>query len=242
MKTKSIWGTSPTRLYKFREILRSKFGNNAKICVVGASDGKFVLPLLRSGFAVTAYELDEIAVFGGEKDFPVERDFVQPMKYIPNPARNPIYQKIATEKRKILGLKKRVEAESLEHLLTIRIENFYKNPPIETYNGVFTSCSIPYPCNFDIPVAKIISALKNSVAMSGYLYMDYMLPLEDCHTWRPEHYLRRGEIKKYLSDADWEILYLYEMHKPVFEAAHVDRPEDHFHRFGYVLAEHKATF
>lgn len=240
MKTKSAWGNPPSRLYKFREILLSKFGKNARVCIIGASDGKFVLPFLRSGLLVTAYELDEVAVYGGEKDFPVKRDFIEPLKYIPNPDRNPIYQKIPSEKRKIPGLKKRVEAEGLEHLLTIKMENFYKNPPQENYEGVFTSCSIPYPCNFDIPVSEIMNALKNSVSKSGYLYMDYMLPLEDCHTWRPQHYLRRGTVKNYFDDTDWEIVSLYEMNKPIFEAAHVDRPEDHFHRFGYVLAEHKS--
>ena len=210
MKTKSIWGEPPPRLYRFRKILHAKFGNSGKVCIVGASDGKFVMPFLRSGFAVIAYELDEVAVFGGEKDFPLKRDFVPLKKYISNPARNPIYQRIPSEKRKILGLKNRASIESLDHLLTIRMENFYKNPPSETYDAVFTSCSIPYPCNFDIPVSEIISALKNSVSTGGYLYMDYMLPLEDCHTWRPEHYLRRGEMKKYLQDDGWKIVHLYE--------------------------------
>lgn len=241
MRTKSIWGNPPSRLYRFREILREKFGNSAKICIVGASDGKFVLPFLRAGLEVTAYELDEVAAFGGEKSFPLERVFVQRLEYIPNPYRNPKYQNVPAEKREILGLKRRVAMEGLEHLLTIRMENFYRNPPSETYAGVFTSCSIPYPCNFDIPVPNIISALKNSVSAGGYLYMDYMMPLEDHHNWRPKHYLRRGEMKKFFEDDDWKIIHVHEMSKPVFEVAHVDRPEDHFHRFGYILAEHRAT-
>ena len=68
--------------------------------------------------------------------------------------------------------------------------------------------------------------------------MDYMMPLEDCHSWRPEHYIRKGKMNEFFLGDDWKVLHLYEMAKPVFEAAHVDRPEDHFHRFGYVLAEH----
>lgn len=57
--------------------------------------------------------------------------------------------------------------EKLEHLLTIRMKNFYKDPPSETYEAVFTSCSIPYPCK------------------------------------RPEHYLRKGDAKKYFGSEDW---------------------------------------
>lgn len=43
------------------------------ICIIGGSDGKFVLPFLRGGFSVTVYEIDETAVYGGEKEFPIER-------------------------------------------------------------------------------------------------------------------------------------------------------------------------
>ena len=140
--------------------------------------------------------------------------------------------------RHIQGLKLRAELEQSDHLLTIKMKNFYREPPAETYEAVFTSCSIPYPCNFDIPVSDIMGALMSSVSKGGYLCMDYMLPLEDCHNWRPEHYLRRGVVKKYLLKADWKIIHLREMSEPIFEAAHADRPNDHFHRFGYVLAEH----
>lgn len=238
MKTKSVWGSSPSRIYKFKNLIQSKFGNRASICIVGASDGKFVMPFLRSGFSVTAYEIDETAIYGGKKIFPIDRQYVKTKKYVHNSDRNPEYQKVPCEERNILGLKKRAEIEGLDGLLVIKQENFYKSPPSAEFDAVFTSCSIPYPCNFDIPVADIFNTLQKSVSEDGYLYMDYMMPLEDCHSWRPEHYLRKGDAKKYLYKEDWRILHLYEMTKPVFEAAHVDRPEDHFHRFGYVLAEH----
>lgn len=237
MRTKSIWGNPPSRLYRFKRMLQAKFGTDGKVCVVGASDGKFVFPFLRSGFAVTAYEVDDIAVFGGEKEFPIARKDIPVQKYVPNPNHNPIYQKVPSEMRHIQGLKLRAELEHLDQRLTIRIKNFYKDPPSEKYEAIFTSCSIPYECNFDIPVADIMRALMDTVSKGGYLYMDYMLPLEDCHEWRPEHYLRRGTVKKYLSNGDWKVIHLQEMSKPIFEAAHADRPNDHFHRFGYVLAE-----
>ena len=238
MKTKSVWGDSPSRLYRFRDLLMDRFENNASVCIVGACDGKFVMPFLRSGFSVTAYELDKVAIYGGKKEFPVDRQHIPVIEYVHNPDRNPNYKKLPSEEREILGLKKRAEAEGLSDLLTIVEENFYKNPPTEKFNAVFTSCSIPYPCNFDVPIAEIFNILQESVSEEGYLYMDYMMPLEECHSWRPEHYLRKGDAKKYLDKDGWKIVHIYEMNKPVFEAAHVDRPEDHFHRFGYVLAEH----
>ena len=237
MKTTGIWGAAPTRLYKFKKLLQTKFGNNAEICVVGASDGKFVFPFLRSGMKVTAYEIDSTAVHGGEKEFPIAQKIIKKEEYVPNPDRNPIYKKVPSELRHIQGLKKRAEIEELSALLTIREENFYKQPPEESYEGVFTSCSIPYQCNFDIPFVQIINSLKKAVKVGGYLYMDYMLPLEDCHSWRPEHYIRRGTLKNYFKEDEWKIIHWREQKNPVFEAAHVDRPENHFHRFGYILIE-----
>ncbi len=238
MKTKSMWGDPPSRLYKFKRLVKSRFGKKAVICVIGASDGKFVLPFLRDGFTVTAYELDETAIYGGRKEFPINRSHIPRLNYAKNPNRNPEYQKVPSEMRDIIGLKKRAELEGYAEQLTIRIENFYKAPPTALFDGVFTSCSIPYPCNYDIPVIDIVHQLMSSVSDGGYLYMDYMMPLEDCHSWRPEHYIRKGKIREYFDCSGWRILHLYEMTKPVFEAAHVDRPEDHFHRFGYILAEH----
>ena len=237
MRTKSIWGKSPSRIYGFKGLIEEQFGNNATVCIVGACDGKFVMPFLRSGMTVTAYELDKVAIYGGQKEFPVLRGHIQKVEYVHNPYRNPIYKKIPSEYRKIVGLKKRAELEGVNDLLTIVEDNFYKNPPSHQYNAVFTSCSIPYPCNFDIPVSEIFNSLLSSVCKGGYLYMDYMMPLEDCHEWRPAHYLRRGDAHKYIDKADWKIIHIYEMSRPIFEAAHVDRPEDHFHRFGYVLAK-----
>lgn len=237
MRTKSAWGTPPTRLYKFRNIINTKFGNDASVCIIGASDGKFVMPFLRCGMKVVAYDLDDIAINGGMKEFPIEREEIIETEYIHNPDRNPIYVKVPSEEREILGLKRRVELEKLTDNLSVVMDNFYKNPPTKTFDAVFTSCSIPYPCNFDMPISHIIDVIQKSVAPGGYVYMDYMMPLEDCHTWRPEHYLRRGEMEKFFDSEEWRIICLHEMKNPIFEAAHVDRPEDHFHRFGYILAE-----
>ncbi len=62
------------------------------------------------------------------------------------------------------------------------------------------------------------------------------MPLEDSHTWKSETFFRSGEIRGFFRD-NWEICHIYEMKKPIFELAHIDRSEDHFHRFGYILAK-----
>lgn len=238
MKTRSCWSDPPSRLYRFIRTIKPEFPHSARVCVIGASDGKFVLPFLRNGFHVTAYEIDDIALFGGTKEFPIfrERGSIIKQVYVESLEKQ-VYHKIPTIEDKIDGLIARSKAEGLQKGLQIRKENFYKLPPQEKFDVVFTSCSIPYECNLDVPIKDIMATLLDSVVVGGYLYMDYMMPLEDRHSWKPEHYFRTGEMKNYFVKEKWDIIHLREMTRPIFEAAHVDRPEDHFHRFGYVMAK-----
>ena len=122
-------------------------------------------------------------------------------------------------------------------MITIIKDDFYRSCHANcVYDALFTSCSIQYKSNRDIPIANIIETIKSSIKPGGFLYMDYMMPLEDSHEWKSEHFFRTGQIKSFF-DKEWQIIHLYEMKSPVFEAAHVDRPEDHFHRFGYILVQ-----
>ena len=41
MKTKSIWGNPPKRLYKLMKIAEKSFGIRYTACIVGCSDGKW---------------------------------------------------------------------------------------------------------------------------------------------------------------------------------------------------------
>ena len=232
MYTHSYWGKPPTRIYEFIK----KCDRNISVCVVGASDGKFVLPFLRKGFKVTAIDIDETAMFGGKKTIPKKRNQITALEYTKT-SKKPIYTSLPTETVHIDGLIKRVQKEKLEKNFCYILGDYYRNPIEQQFDVVFTSCSIQYKSNRDIPVFELISTLQNNVKVNGYLYMDYMMPLEDTHDWKCEHFLRTGQIKKYFTNNNWKICYVKEMKKPIFEAAHIDRPEDHFHRFGYILAK-----
>ena len=72
MKTKSIWGQTPSRLYRLIKLADEKFKNeNWTACIVGCSDGKFLIPFARAHHKVLGYDIDTIDLFGGEKDFPI---------------------------------------------------------------------------------------------------------------------------------------------------------------------------
>ena len=235
MKTKSLWGTPPTRLYKFIDIVNKRPENMRHVCVIGASDGKFVLPMLRKGLNVTAIEIDSIAINGGEKTVPLHRNNV--IKFDYDKINGEIdFPELPSKKIWVTGLLDRVRKEYLEQKFELLEMDFYHNTSCNVYDAVFTSCSMQYKGNRDIPLKEALQRLQDSVKPGGLLYMDYMMPLEDAHEWKSELFLRTGQIKTFFQ-LGWNIIHIKESRKPVFEAAHVDRPSDHFHRFGYILAE-----
>ncbi len=233
MKTKSIWGNPPTRIYKLINLAKKECGSNCTACIVGCSDGKFLLPFARERIKVTGYDIDPIDLYGGIKEFPIRPgnpkyeyspDFVSP-KYELQPI-------------DVLGVIKRVEIEGLQKYANIEERNFYKNPPKEKFDVVFTSCSLHYTINNIFTLKEKVELLKNIVKKGGILYIDYMMALDeqDYEKYPDYKFFRNGEALKYL-DEDWEIISYYEQKKPVFEAGHVVTTEDHFHRFGYLMAK-----
>jgi hypothetical protein len=237
--TQSVWGEPPERFYKWVQQVESSCSGKLEICVVGCADGKFVLPFARRGHRVTAIDLDIIALEGGQKRFPVQRQIVDPIPYVSIEESRAIPLLPSTE-RAILGLRQRLIAENLTNTVVIKYCDFYREPIAETFQLVFTSCSIQYKTNRDISPFDMIDSLCRRVTIGGYLAMEYMLPLEDSHHWKAPHFLRSGQVEKMFDHNRWDIKELHEDKSPVFEEAHVDRPQDHFHRFGYVLAEKRC--
>jgi hypothetical protein len=232
MKTKSNWGSPPKRLYRVIKYIIKQ--GKRSICVIGCSDGKFVLPFLRKGFHVTAIDIDKIALFGGEKEIPIKKEFIEKYNYNPK-SQKQLLIKIPSKKVIIDGLHERAQRENLTDYLKILEMDFYRNAMLEEFDCVFTSCSIQYKINDDLSLDHIMKKLKNHVKKDGYICMDYMMPLADSDSHKSELYFRTGVIRKYFN-RDWQIISNREMKKPVFEKAHIDRPFDHFHRFGYILA------
>lgn len=235
MITKSAWGSPPKRIYQFISMVEKNIGLQATVCVVGCSDGKFVMPFLRKGHLVTGIDFDKVALYGGNKIVPIKRNHVNVAKYIPSNKKNK-YESLPVLNIKIDGLLTRAQKEGIADNLGIIETDFYRNNIKGTFDVVFTSCSIQYKSNRDIPINEMMNQLKGHVSKGGYLYMDYMMPLEDKHDWKSQHFFRTGQIIKYF-DKCWRIIYKREMGQPIFEVAHIDRPEDHFHRFGYILAQ-----
>jgi len=63
----SIWGKPNRSFYRFLAMIET-VGLPKTLCVLGCSDGKFVIPAARKGFSVLALDIDTIALYGGEID------------------------------------------------------------------------------------------------------------------------------------------------------------------------------
>lgn len=232
MKTKSIWGTPPKRLYNLIKIAEKNCGKNFQACIVGCSDGKFLMPFARKEIKVTGYDIDDIALYGGVKAFPIV-DKKRIYKY----SKNFVSKNYKLEKKRVYGITERLEKENLNKYANIEKRDFYKNVPKERYDVVFTSCSLHYSVNSNFTLEDKTKKLQSIVAKNGYLYMDYMMAIDekDYENYPDYKFYRKNEILKYF-DENWEIISFKENHNPTFEGAHVDCTRDHFHRFGYLLA------
>jgi hypothetical protein len=233
MRTKSIWGNPPTRLYKLIQIAEKDFGKNFTACIVGCSDGKFLMPFARKEIKVTGYDIDDIALYGGIKSFPIIKEKIK-YPY----SKNFKSKEFPLEDKKVLGVTERLEIEKIDKFATIEKRDFYKNVPNKKYDVVFTSCSLHYTVNKGFTLEEKTKKLQQIVNKNGYLYIDYMMAIDesDYDLYPSEKFYRKGEIKNYFDDS-WEIISYRENNNPSFEGAHVDCVKDHFHRFGYILAK-----
>lgn len=235
MKTKSIWGNPPTRLYKLINLAKKEWDKDFTACIVGCSDGKFLMPFAREHIKVTGYDIDEVALYGGYKEFPIIKEKI---KYPYSP--NFVSKTFDLETKKVLGVTERIKIENLTDFARVEKRDFYRITPDEKFNLVFTSCSLHYSANQDFTLEEKTKKLQKIVLPNGYLYIDYMMAIDenDYEKYSPLKFYRKKEILNYFDDS-WEILSFKENNIPSFEAAHVDCVVDHFHRFGYILAKRR---
>lgn len=208
MPALSHWAHTKT----FFPLLVSELERRDKVgraLIIGASDGKFVLPLAAKGWHVTALEIDPIALFGGSVEFPKGTAINSP------------------------GLFERVREHSLDANVQIVQDDFYEYVTKNTFDVVFTSCSWHYSRNHHRPVREYILKMQDCVAPEGLFCAEFMMPVEPRH-FGSEHYMTQGQIRRYFGTT-WNILEeFYTM--PFLERAHVGNLSDHVHQMGFFMA------
>ncbi|HEV7899253.1 MAG TPA: class I SAM-dependent methyltransferase [Planosporangium sp.] len=206
--TSSVWQDTRTFFPLFLDILSGRKVESA--CVVGASDGKFVLPLARRGIRVLAVERDPLALNGGQVTLPGQMGSTMP------------------------GLRQRLAAEGPSSLVEIVENNLLDMAaPAQPVDAIWTSCSWHYSVNRSRPLADFIMAM---IALcrphGGLLGAEYMMPVEPRHL-SVDHYPEQGEVRRFFRGwrIDWETYTV-----PFLEAPHVEQLTEHVHRMGLIIA------
>lgn len=214
MQTRSLWEHTLTFFPQFLATLREHTSADATVTVIGASDGKFVLPLAAAGYRVVAIERDPAAIYGGEADLPGGTR-----------ARTP-------------GLTDRLKQENLQDRVEI-IEGDLLDAPFTGSAGdaVWTSCSWHYSANHHRPLIDFVTRMQDTVRAGGLFGAEFMMPHERRHQLI-EHYTSPEKLSRHF-DSDWNVLLTLRTSE-FTERPHVGRLEDHTHRMGVLLAARTA--
>jgi SAM-dependent methyltransferase len=206
--TRSVWQNTRTYFPLFLDLLTSR--QLRTVCVVGASDGKFVLPLARRGIQVAAIERDPLAVNGGPVTLPGQTRGHMP------------------------GLRKRLADEGVSSFVdVVEADLFDAGWRADPFDAVWTSCSWHYSVNHTRPLAAFITTMTDLCRPhGGLLGAEYMMPVEPRHLGI-EHYPEQGEVRQFFQGwtIDWETYTA-----PFLEAPHVEQLIEHVHRMGLIIA------
>ncbi|WP_280339743.1 class I SAM-dependent methyltransferase [Nocardia neocaledoniensis] len=217
MQTDSLWEQTLTFFPQFLRELNHRCPPGATVTVVGASDGKFVLPLAAAGYTVIAVENDPRALYGGEVLLPGSG-----LAYAPS-------------------LAERVAAAGLTSRVQIKPHDFLNAELSELQaHAVWTSCSWHYSANHHRPLSEFIGRMKDLLAPSGLLGAEFMMPVED-HHYLIEHYTTPDKLFRYFPSDAWEV-FLTLSTNPFIERPHVGQLHDHTHRMGVLFAAKSEHF
>ncbi|MGW3556598.1 class I SAM-dependent methyltransferase [Streptomyces sp. NPDC000963] len=214
MRTQSLWEHTLTFFPQFLAALREHVSPDATVAVIGASDGKFVLPLAAAGHRVVAVERDPFALRGGEVDLPGD-----------GRARAP-------------GLMDRLESEGLRSRVQVIEADFLSAAlPGASCDAVWTSCSWHYSANHHSPLADFVGRMQSLVREGGLFGAEFMMPVEERHA-SVEHYTSPERLARHFGD-DWNIRLTLRTNR-FTERPHIGRPHDHTHRMGLFIAARAA--
>lgn len=215
MKTSSLWGQPQSRYYSYlRRIEPPDAGGRRSLAVVGCADGKYVLPAARRGFDVWAVDVDDVAINGGTKHDDAGETHMP-------------------------GLVSRLEAEGLTDRVDVTCGDFMTTRPARRFDGVFTSGALQYSFNKEHLLADMVEQVLNLARVGGYVYFDYMLPMEEKYRGRQNCPEREWWSGHFAGRTDVDVLY-HRVLPPVMDKAHVEYPVDHYHQWGHLLVRRAA--
>jgi SAM-dependent methyltransferase len=210
MRTSSLWEHTLSFFPQYLASLKEHTSPGATVAVVGASDGKFVLPLAAAGYRVIAIERDPLALHGGQIRLPCD---------------------VST---RAMGLINRLKAEDLHDRVEVTECDFLADGPCcDPCDAIWTSCSWHYSMNHHRPLAEFIARMQQLVRRGGVFGAEFMMPTEQRH-FRIEHYTSPERLSHHFTGG-WTIALTLRTSE-FTERAHVGQLHDHTHRMGLLIA------
>ncbi|MGC1284905.1 MAG: class I SAM-dependent methyltransferase [Streptosporangiaceae bacterium] len=205
-----MWEHTLSFFPQFLATLGEHASPGASVAVVGASDGKFVLPLAAAGYRVIAIERDPLALHGGQVRLPGDIAAQAP------------------------GLIARLEREGLRDWVQVVEGDFLTTAPsLAPCDAIWTSCSWHYSVNHRCPLAEFIAHMQRLIRPNGLFGAEFMMPIEEKH-FLIEHYTSPERLSRHFTEG-WTVL--LKLRTSEFgEHAHVGQLQDHVHRMGLLLA------
>lgn len=212
-RTKSAWGNPESHLFRFLRRVEAECSSRPHLCVVGCSDGKFVVPAARRGWRVTGVDIDPRMLWGSA---------AIPRLGIGSP---------------VLGLENRLIAEQLLDRVTI-YEGDFMELDIQPHDALWTSGCLQYSANSHHHISAMTKRLREILKPGRLAFIEYMVPDEpkligrpNCPptSWWRDAFPRQG----------WDVL----SHRELLEQRdlpHPYMPGPHRHSWGRVLARRAA--
>jgi hypothetical protein len=194
-------------------IQQDRFPENRQACVIGGSDGKFVLPLIRDGWHVTTFEIDKLFLNGGTLTL---RD----------------------GDRKIHGLRQRLESERLEDRCVILECDFMESPRSDSFDFVMGSGLWSMDENRAHSLSELVDAAAELVAPEGLLFVEYLIATTEADR-ESGYYPEPAEMAKIIDRAGWSIVENVDLGRK--GESHVGLEDFHYHRYGAVVTRRSAA-
>lgn len=178
-----------------------------RACVLGASDGKFALPLLRAGWEVVAVETDDLFLNGGELDL-IDGHHV------------------------VTGLRERLATEKLEDRCTVVEQDYMTLPAEGEFQLVMGSGLWSMAPNRAHTLQALIDHAMAMVAPAGIFFGDYLIGLND-EERECGYYPETDVMEKIVDRPGWTVFENVDL--GIHGESHLGYEEWHYHRYAAVI-------
>lgn len=208
----SFWAGLYTSFPMFAEEIADRDLTGTTACVLGCSDGKFVIPLAAAGCTVTCVDVDSVMLDGGEVVYRGERT-------------------------KVRGLIANLAASGLTGRCVIVSADYMSWHTDAVYDFVITSGSWAYNRNLGYGLVGVVERMRDLVGVGGYLFVDYLLPVTDAERVI-DLYPQPADLNPFFPAPNWRIVRNDDV--GLIGESHYGQEEWHYHNYGMLLTRRLA--